>query len=44
MNKNKFVTIRLPEDVYLKIKEEAAKNTRTILGQILHYLRQALNK
>lgn len=44
MNKTKFVTLRLPEDVYLKIKEEAEKNTRTIAGQILHYLRQALEK
>jgi len=42
MNKTKFVTIRLPQDLYEKLKEVAAKNTRSLSAQILHYLRQEI--
>lgn len=40
--KEKFVTLRLPESVYLDIKEDAESETRTISAQILHLLKQAM--
>lgn len=43
-NKTKFVTVRLPLDLYEKLKKEAAKNTRTISAQIMHYLKLELDK
>jgi hypothetical protein len=44
MNKNKFVTIRLPQDLYEKLKAEAEKNTRSLSAQVLHFIRQQLEK
>ena len=42
MNKTKFVSMRLPPDVHDAIKAEAAKQNRTMAGQILHILLQHL--
>jgi predicted DNA-binding protein len=44
MNKTKFVTVRLPQDLYDKLKAEAAKNTRTVSAQLMHYIRLELDK
>lgn len=44
MNKTKFVTIRLPQDLYEKLKIEAEKNTRSLSAQVLHLLRLELEK
>jgi hypothetical protein len=44
MNKTKFITVRLPDDVMAKLKAEAEKNTRSISAQVLHYIRIELGK
>jgi predicted DNA-binding protein len=44
MIKNKFVTIRLPQALYEKLKAEAARNTRTVSAQLMHYVRLQLDK
>jgi predicted DNA-binding protein len=44
MNKTKFVTVRLPQDLYDKLKAEAEKNTRTVSAQLMHYIRLELDK
>jgi len=44
MNKTKFITVRLPDDVMAKLKAEAEKNTRSISAQVLHYIRIELDK
>jgi predicted DNA-binding protein len=44
MNKTKFVTVRLPQDLYEKLKAEAVKNTRTVSAQLMHYIRLELDK
>ena len=44
MNKTKYITVRLPEDVLEKLKAEAEKNTRSISAQVLHYIRIELGK
>ena len=40
--KDKFVTIRIKESVLNQIKAEAAKETRSVSSQILHYIKSAL--
>jgi hypothetical protein len=44
MNKTKFVTIRLPQELYEKLKIEAERNTRSLSAQVLHFLRLELEK
>jgi hypothetical protein len=44
MNKTKFITVRLPDDVMAKLKAEAEKNTRSISAQVRHYIRIELEK
>ena len=43
-NKRQYVTIRLPDDIMAKIKAEAERNTRSLSAQVLHYLKQGLEK
>jgi predicted DNA binding CopG/RHH family protein len=42
--KDKYMTIRLPESLLTKLRKEAEKNTRTIAAQVLHYVKQGLDK
>ncbi len=42
--KNKFVTLRLPESVMSALRQQAAAEARTLQGQILYCLQQALPK
>lgn len=43
-NKRKYVTVRLPDDIMAKLKEEAERNTRSLSAQVLHYIRLELDK
>lgn len=36
------IMVYFPQDVAKKLKETANKNTRSISGQILHYVKQGL--
>lgn len=36
------IMVYIPEDIAKKLKETANKNTRSISGQILHYVKQGL--
>ena len=38
----KFVTMRLPMDIYEKLKARAIANTRSVSAEIVHILKQAL--
>ena len=43
MNKKDVViSMRMPSEIHQAIKARAAEESRTIAGQILHYLKQAL--
>lgn len=44
MNKTKYITVRLPEDVLEKLKAEAEKNTRSISAQVRRYILIELGK
>lgn len=43
-NKTQYVTVRLPDDIMAKLKAEAERNTRSLSAQVLHYLKQGLEK
>ncbi len=43
-NKRQYVTVRLPDDIMDKLKAEAERNTRSLSAQVLHYLKQGLEK
>ncbi len=43
-NKRQYVTVRLPDDIMAKLKEEAERNTRSLSAQVLHFLKQGLEK
>ena len=43
-NKRQYVTVRLPGDIMAKLKAEAERNTRSLSAQVLHYLKQGLEK
>lgn len=43
-NKRQYVTVRLPDDIMAKLKAEAERNTRSLSAQVLHYLKQGLDK
>ena len=43
-NKRQYVTVRLPDDIMAKLKAEAECNTRSLSAQVLHYLKQGLEK
>jgi hypothetical protein len=43
-NKRQYVTVRLPDDIMAKLKAEAERNTRSLSAQVLHYLKQDLEK
>jgi hypothetical protein len=43
-NKRQYVTVRLPDDIMAKLKAEAERNTRSLSAQVLHYLKQSLEK
>lgn len=43
-NKRQYVTVRLPDDVMAKLKAEAERNTRSLSAQVLHFLKQGLEK
>ena len=42
--KQKFVNIRMTEEMLKKVKAEAAKETRSVSSQILHYIKNALGE
>lgn len=42
MKKIEKIMVYFPEDVAKKLKETANRNTRSISGQILHYVKQGL--
>ena len=43
-NKRQYVTVRLPDDIMAKLKAEAERNTRSLSAQVLHFLKQGLDK
>ena len=43
-NKRQYVTVRLPDDIMVKLKAEAERNTRSLSAQVLHFLKQGLEK
>jgi len=43
-NKTQYVTVRLPDDIMAKLKAEAERNTRSLSAQVLHFLKQGLEK
>ena len=43
-NKRQYVTVRLPDDIMAKLKAEAERNTRNLSAQVLHFLKQGLEK
>jgi hypothetical protein len=43
-NKRQYVTVRLPDDIMAKLKAEAERNTRSLSAQVLHHLKQGLEK
>lgn len=43
-NKRQYVTVRLPDNIMAKLKAEAERNTRSLSAQVLHYLKQGLEK
>jgi hypothetical protein len=42
--KTQYVTVRLPGEIMTKLKAEAERNTRSLSAQVLHYIRQELDK
>ena len=42
--KDRYMTIRLPADVERELRKMAERNTRTLSAQVLHYLKQGLEK
>ena len=40
--KESLVTVRMPESVMAELKKCAAEDTRTLPGQILHYIKQGI--
>jgi len=42
--KDRYVTIRLPASVDDALREQAEKNTRTLIAQVLHYIKQGIEK
>ena len=43
-NKRQYVTVRLPDDIMANLKAEAERNTRSLSAQVLHFLKQGLEK
>ncbi len=43
-NKRQYVTVRLSDEIMAKLKAEAERNTRSLSAQVLHYLKQGLEK
>lgn len=41
---DKYMTIRLPADVEKQLRQVAQDNTRTLVAQVLHYIKQGLAK
>lgn len=40
--KDKFLSVRIPESVWEQLKQQAEKDSRTLAGQILHYIKEGL--
>lgn len=43
-NKRQYVTVRLPDDIMAKLKAEAERNTRSLSAQVLHFIKQGLER
>lgn len=43
-NLDRFITVRLPADVDQSLRQVAQDNTRTLMAQVLHYIKQGLAK
>lgn len=44
MIKDRYLTIRLPADIEQALRKHAEQNTRTLVAQVLHYLKQGMAK
>ena len=44
MIKDRYLTIRLPADIEQALRKQAQANTRTLVAQVLHYLKQGMAK
>jgi predicted DNA-binding protein len=42
--KDRYMTIRLPADIELELRKMAEQSTRTLAAQVLHYIKQGLEK
>ncbi len=42
VKKDRYLTIRLPADIEQDIRQQALINTRTLVSQIIHYMKQGL--
>ena len=42
MDKKQYVSIRMPRELYDKLKAEADKNTRSLTSQVIHLLKKQL--
>ena len=42
--KDRYMTIRLPADVEHELRKIAEQSTRTLAAQVLHYIKQGLEK
>jgi hypothetical protein len=42
MVKSRYMTFRLPLDVETELREQALKDSRTVAGQVLHYIKLGL--
>jgi hypothetical protein len=43
-NKEKFVTVRLPESVLLELQAACERETRSMSAQILYFIKKGLSK
>ena len=44
MDKKQYASIRMPKQLYDRIKAEANKNTRSFTGQVIHMLQSYLDE
>ena len=42
--KDRYMTIRLPADIEIELRKMAEQSTRTLVAQILHYVKLGLAK
>lgn len=42
--KDKYITIRLPPDIEAALRKQAEAETRTLVAQVLHYIKMGMRK